>query len=438
MRQALKNPEPAVRAQAAQLLVRIGPAESHAAIPTLIELLNGTEISPCLQAAQALGRIGPEAKAAIPSLVELLDDPRVAPVAIPALLQIGPQSVPLILETWRSEESADRPGVIQALGQFGPAAQPAVPKLMAALTSRDQRVRRQAATALEKIGTEAVPALVTALTEGTPDIRPSVTQIFGRMGPIAGAAIPALTRLLHDPDARLRLQAAQALWDVEHAAERIVPTLLEGLRDQNLSQRRFCAQFLRQIGPLAPSAVPALQAALKDPDRAVQVSAAACLCAIPGHVKEALPVLLTALKDPNLRGPAITALGNAGPEAKEALPALASALQEEAQDFYFIGRMGWLLQQIGGPESVDTVLRIFAAAARTTRTMLVEALRKPARPVLRRLPNLSTTPMGCCARKRSRRWASSGRPQPPASPRWSRRYGIKTRRFAERRSWPRV
>src|SRR5262249_940715 len=136
--EALKLPNPAVRLQAALVVMRLGPAETKAAIAVLTNLLTERDANIRLQAAQGLGRIGPEAKDAIAGLVKLLDDPLVARVAAPALRHIGPDAVPPVLETWSKDKSFNRPGAIQAIAQFGPAAEAAIPKLIDALASQDR------------------------------------------------------------------------------------------------------------------------------------------------------------------------------------------------------------------------------------------------------------------------------------------------------------
>jgi HEAT repeat protein len=71
--EALKDKDPGVRLQAAQLLVQKG--EDNAALSALVELLKAPEEAIRLQAAQLLKQIRPgRLKAAIPALVALLKD----------------------------------------------------------------------------------------------------------------------------------------------------------------------------------------------------------------------------------------------------------------------------------------------------------------------------------------------------------------------------
>jgi uncharacterized caspase-like protein len=79
---------------------------------------------------------------------------------------------------------------------------------------------------------------------------------------------------------------------------------------------------------IQPSAVSILIKALGDSDRWVRISAAVALGQIGPDAKEAVPSLIKALgdSDPGMRYRAAEALGKIGSEAKEAIPALLKAL----------------------------------------------------------------------------------------------------------------
>ena len=63
------------------------------------------------QAAQALGRIGPEAMSALPALVALLDDSAVSVSAGQALAQLGPEAVKHAFRELELTRRFNRPGL---------------------------------------------------------------------------------------------------------------------------------------------------------------------------------------------------------------------------------------------------------------------------------------------------------------------------------------
>ena len=90
--------------------------------------------------------------------------------------------------------------------------------------------------------------------------------------------------------------------------------------------RRASATALGQIGPAAAEAVPALIKVLGDAERVVRGRAAEALGKIGPAAAEAVPALIKVLGDAECRPDAAEALGKIGPAAAEAVPALIKAL----------------------------------------------------------------------------------------------------------------
>ncbi len=89
----LKAPQQAVRLEAAQMLKQMSPIRLKAAVPAFVLLLKDADANVRLQAAKILGAMGSAARAATPTLAAVLkEDPRqdVRLEAIRALWQIGP------------------------------------------------------------------------------------------------------------------------------------------------------------------------------------------------------------------------------------------------------------------------------------------------------------------------------------------------------------
>src|SRR5205085_4604058 len=92
--------------------------------------------------------------------------------------------------------------------------------------------------------------------------------------------------------------------------------------------RQAAATALGQIGPAAREAVPALTPLLRDPDGDVRSAAFQALGRIGPAAAAAVPALVEALADPARRGPAAEALAAIGPAAVPELRKAASAGDE--------------------------------------------------------------------------------------------------------------
>jgi HEAT repeat protein len=136
-----------------------------------------------------------------------------------------------------------------------------------------------------------------------------------------------LTAALSDRDAEVRAAAAWRLETAGALTEPAIPKLQAALGDEQEIVRTAAARALGALGPKARSASLALLAALDDPRANVRAEAAQALARIE-LTAEAIPALTRALRhrDSYVRAFAAWTLGNLGPEAKDAVPALAAVL----------------------------------------------------------------------------------------------------------------
>ncbi len=191
---ALKDASPGTRAAAADALRRLGP-DAREALPEIQQVLQdkAADRPTRVQCALAVGRIGaPQALAALPALKEVLADAK-APVEV-------------------------RKAAAEALGQLGKDAAPAAETLgqVLATAGTDRDVRREAAAALDAIGPDgkaALPDLVKALKDEDKFVRCHSMHAIGRYGKELGlqtkAAVEALLRCLDDSVLDVRVAAIE-------------------------------------------------------------------------------------------------------------------------------------------------------------------------------------------------------------------------------------
>ncbi|HEY7425716.1 MAG TPA: HEAT repeat domain-containing protein [Gemmataceae bacterium] len=363
------------------------PAPSES-IPNLLEKLRDEDAFMRVRAAHKLGDMGLAARDAVPALAKRLRDPAadVRVRAARSLAAIGTPAVPALLDALKDPQLKGHRDIAEALGRIGPQAKAGVAALTGLLQHRDTAVRAAAVVALGEIDEDgsSAPALVRALHGADKTLRALIVQTLQQMGP---AATPALRDGLRDPRPEFRLALLRALESLRTTAKELVPSLRELLKDPDPRTRASAAAVLGWAGEEAKEAVPELLHVLQEKSMRVQVQAANTLVGlaalgVPGvfdKIREvdrkgrwSAPFVLDQFglrgpgavahfikdlrdKDAKVRLQAATALGALGRGAKAAIAALKKALQDEDADVQIAAAMA--LTQIDQTNAVDQAIQ---------------------------------------------------------------------------------
>ena len=173
---------------------------------------------------------------------------------------------------------------IEALGAIGPDAAAAVPRLVQHARAEDAPKAIDACRALGQVGpgaSNAVPVLQELLSNSNPHLQVAAALSLVRLDPGSTPMVHrAVSGLTNSPEARLRLPAIVALWEPERRDPSPVETLLAAFEDrtenavQSEIHRIYVAQLLGDIGPQAKVAVPALTDFLHQADQTGKRTAA--------------------------------------------------------------------------------------------------------------------------------------------------------------------
>jgi HEAT repeat protein len=250
-----------------------------------------------IRARNAIEAFGVDAAPVVPGLVEMLEDlsPDYRTMIRFLLCKIGPgakDAVPVLVKRLQGKTARDPEAVIDILGSIGPDAAEAVPVLTACLGNaslRDDAAHalcgigpkarsaipalgqafRQArredryftwVKKLHQLGPDAVPLLIEILGEAKLEDKCDSATALGQLGPAAQAATAHLTPLLKHQNPDLRCDAAIALWKIEKN-EAVIPILVGLLQTTQdyPGAARIAAEALGDIGPCAKGALPALE-----------------------------------------------------------------------------------------------------------------------------------------------------------------------------------
>ncbi len=274
-------------------LLRLGPE----ALPALKAIEN--RISPTAEIAYLKARIL-AGRNDVKLLVRSLEDdrPEVCVEAARALGQLGPGAavaVTALASRLQDENKLLRQAVLSALGRVGPGAAAALPKLRELLNDPNAETRHLAAEALALIGgPDALATLIPLLGDKDSVLRRFAALGLRQSGAAGKPAIAMLEAALKEQDPLLRAWAAEALWSVAQHPDS-VPALLALIKERSAGPERYAAvRSLAAIAPPHEVLLPALIAALDD--EATREEAAIQLKGLGTKARSAVPALLRAAR----------------------------------------------------------------------------------------------------------------------------------------------
>ncbi len=367
LRDRLSAEDADVRVDAARQLCELGAA-ANPAVPELQQALLSDDLLLKYEAARCLGKIGPDASPCVSHLLALSGDdaPLLRHVALNALRRIAQPSDEIrqaFEERMKNDKLlANRVVAARALAEFAaiddeqPLPPAAIRVLTEGLKSPQAHVSSEATRGLAAVGAAATSPILDVFRNGSPTERINATEALAALGlsardagptllsalqdadgslkrhiiralPSIGAnpaiAIPQLQQLLQGKSRELRLSAVAALGEYGEQAAPAAAGLARLLADDDLLVQRDAAAALGKLGPQAASAVPQLIAALRDGAGAVTIEAAQALTSIG---QPAVQPLTGLLQNPDYRNLAAAVLGDIGPPAVDAVPAILEML----------------------------------------------------------------------------------------------------------------
>ncbi len=326
----LKDDSAQVRAHAVRALGQIG-APAKPAVAALVELAKDPDETVRRQVVKAVMKIRPGPQVTVPLCVKLLEDadPGVRMRVLQTISEAGPKAVPGLIAALKNEKAAY--WACLALREIGPAAKDAVPALVDALKSSRPEIRREAILALAAMGDAASAAAgpIAATLDDEPT-RAAATYALGRLGHVPAEAEDAIRANSKSDDKMLSTTSFWALARVHpedkslrrEATER----LLDRLKDQDPFVRVAAARALAALPPAPEITGPLWEKALQDADEKAVLHALDALAALG---PPAVPRLIDALKHEKLRGQVAYVLGQIGPAAAPATPALAKLIADK-------------------------------------------------------------------------------------------------------------
>ncbi len=224
------------------------PPESTASPEALIPLLASKDPKTRLEAARALGELGPKAKTAVPALLAAGDegDPNVARAMLSAIGRIAPKDPAAVRAVWGIAQKGPTDRRRAALGALASIGEPAAEVVF---SDYARTAHRTAPEALWTIGARAIPVLVSAqgLSSDAKETSIAACRALGFLGTNGAGAVPRLVEALQDKRGAVRRAAAEALGSIGAPAVDAVKPLLDVYKDPNSRARVQAALALGAI-----------------------------------------------------------------------------------------------------------------------------------------------------------------------------------------------
>jgi uncharacterized protein (TIGR02996 family) len=264
---AVDDPDEIISGHAVYSLHDVGPAAA-VAIPALIREVRARRRETTWNAAGALGSIGPAAAEAIPCLVELLSDDRNGNAAASALGQIGLASAEPILDAVPHLTGHGAARAANALAWIRGAVIPALREAVNSPCPATRRVAAEALAQVSKQPADgSLPVLLESIRSDDPVARSRALGAIRLLGPAAADAVPTLAELITaaGTDQHLRESLAYTLADLRAVAAPAVPALTAWITN-GLPHPGQAAYALERLGRGPSAVLTLLEASTREPD----------------------------------------------------------------------------------------------------------------------------------------------------------------------------
>lgn len=263
-------------------------------------------------------------------------------IAYRGLVAQGAKATPVLKAGLRHESPRGRMYALLAVADIGPTVREVLPEVRAAGRTPDEGLASLAAFAewrLDADDRKAVERLVPMLKNERGRKPGGAADRLAKMGPAAGDALPALIEAMnahhdavvvealddlypHFPDRiqpalkaaldepKLADRAAAALQRREGSHDYLLPHLVRMMNAEGdqVVERHYLAEMLATYGADAAPATPGLIRELRSPSEQVRIDAAIALGQIGPAAEAALPALREAENDPAVRSAATSAI----------------------------------------------------------------------------------------------------------------------------------
>jgi HEAT repeat protein len=234
--------------------------------------------------------------------------------------------VPLLRERLGDEKPEKRQQAAMALAALGALEPMVIDELLLGMGQRapvgtylaQPERARSSMSALVMLGSKAVPALIKAMNDEQYAGRDLALEAIGKIGPDAKEALPSIENRLVTNDTSVFCRVVEVKWRIDGDAAFAIEKMVLLLDRKRGRECHAAVQTLVHMGDAAKEAMPALVSALK---KHQDPNVLWAVGELGPHAKElAAPALYEALQQPRLANDAAIALQTLGEPAQKLIP----------------------------------------------------------------------------------------------------------------------
>ncbi len=215
--EALKDESQEVRNETVEALMSTGKVGDGKLITALVEALKDDFWPVRHGAVIALGTISEKSAEAAPAIIEIMkNDDELRWDAADTLTSIGKAAVPFLVELLQGEWTSAHWAAAETLVHIGEQVTIAVPILMEALKTKDPDTLWQTEELLREIGERGIPEYIKLLDDEEEHMRKNAAKKLGSLGTLAQSALPELERrLAKEKDSQMKFIFAINMMRIE-------------------------------------------------------------------------------------------------------------------------------------------------------------------------------------------------------------------------------
>lgn len=335
-----------------------------------------------VEAARALGRLGPKAERAIPALLRMTDSESyyVRRSVVRALESIGPQALSVLVDSAEdiNQSFPKQYRAEELFGSDGPKSEKQILFLLKRFPYFAEFTKKQMFQSFDPLGVSVLENIYRN-EEKEYWLRLRAVEALGHIKTNRAGLVPKLLKLIENKEegSDLRGAAAGTLGRLGVQDKRVIDTLISILKNTKEPEelRRSAGYALGGIGPSAKEAIPDLIQLLCEWDNTSNSRLVSALSRMgPSVIPELLQVLNDKSGKESVQTAAVEVLGELGPDAKETVPVLIRLLKQRNK-WLRVGSLN-ALKEIGSVEeaAIPILIEVLGRRDFPNRSLVVEVL----------------------------------------------------------------